>query len=609
MPFVEGIHQYQSGTASNTQSLNAVKDTIRPLSSYVQELVPGKVFEGTITEIKNGQVTIGLSDGQTITAKMESQVNLEKGQPMLFEVRSNNGEQIAIHPVTLESAQNPTLLKALEAAGLKINEQNLSMVNAMMKEQLPIDRNSLVHMSRLLSNFPKVSLETLVQMQKAGLEINPSSIGQFESYKANQQSFLPQIQNLMKEIPNLSQSMYENSSVTANQFFTTGQIPQEQGMLGFQQQIVEILMGTQGGVTGNPQLGASQSEALLGQVQQNQMIQNLTVEKPEESKGVNVHQDGANTQGGIGEHHTDQHTVPLPQPQMAGTEESGISNLEQTPPVNPSKQVLTLVQQQNLTGLLMEFQGAVSNEQLLPGGILNQNLSAGELLQQILQAVENSSNYSAAFVQRLFQSDEYKNLLKQAMEEQWLLSPEKLKEEGAVKELYQRLGKQMEELQQVLTQAGKAGETLSQTAHTVQSNLEFMNQLSQIYTYVQLPLKLQNQNAHSDLYVYTNKKNLQDKEGELTALLHLDMKQLGATDIYIKLTGMELETNFYMENQVSYELIEKNAGILQKKLEKKGYHCHVQVENRRKQQDFVQEFLEQEKPTGKLQRYSFDVKA
>ncbi|MEG1291953.1 MAG: flagellar hook-length control protein FliK, partial [Lachnospiraceae bacterium] len=96
------------------------------MSSYVQELVPGKVFEGTITEIKNGQVTIGLSDGQTITAKMESQVNLEKGQPMLFEVRSNNGEQIAIHPVTLESAQNPTLLKALEAAGLKINEQNLS---------------------------------------------------------------------------------------------------------------------------------------------------------------------------------------------------------------------------------------------------------------------------------------------------------------------------------------------------------------------------------------------------------------------------------------------------------------------------------------------------
>ena len=44
-------------------------------------------------------------------------------------------------------------------------------------------------------------------------------------------------------------------------------------------------------------------------------------------------------------------------------------------------------------------------------------------------------------------------------------------------------------------------------------------------------------------------------------------------------------------------------------LEEKGYSCEVKVENRRKKQDFVQDFLERENPPGKLQRYSFDVKA
>ena len=117
MSFVESINQYQNNTASNTQTLNQVKDTTaaRPLSAQAQELIPGKVFEGTITEIKNGQVTIGLNDGRSISARMEQGVNLEKGQPMLFQVKSNTGEQIAIRAVTLESAQNPTLLRALEA--------------------------------------------------------------------------------------------------------------------------------------------------------------------------------------------------------------------------------------------------------------------------------------------------------------------------------------------------------------------------------------------------------------------------------------------------------------------------------------------------------------
>ena len=71
MSIVEGINQYQNNTPSNTQTMTAVKDTIRPASVYLQEMTPGKVFEGTVLEIKNGQVTIGLNDGQTLTARLE----------------------------------------------------------------------------------------------------------------------------------------------------------------------------------------------------------------------------------------------------------------------------------------------------------------------------------------------------------------------------------------------------------------------------------------------------------------------------------------------------------------------------------------------------------
>ena len=120
---------------------------------------------------------------------------------------------------------------------------------------------------------------------------------------------------------------------------------------------------------------------------------------------------------------------------------------------------------------------------------------------------------------------------------------------------------------------------------------------------------MRNQNAHSDLYVYTNKKNLREKGGELSALLHLDLDHLGSTDIFVKLKGTAVQTEFYLEDEASYRLIAGFTDRLVEQLQNKGYQCEVKVENRQKQQDFVEDFLEREKPNGKLHRYSFDVKA
>lgn len=654
MPFVEGIHQYQNSTAANTQNLNNVKDTIRPLSGQAQELIPGKVFEGTVTELKNGQVTIGLSDGKTISARMESGVTLEKGQPMLFEVKSNNGEQIAIRPVTLESAQNPTLLKALEAAGLKVNDRNLSMVNQMMMEQLPIDKNSLMQMMRAAGNFPKADMQTLVQMQKLGFVITEESLNQFQNYKNGQQAILPEMQNLMEGITSLPEQVFGKESIGINAALQenimlyeegqnpamagTGQAPGQSSpatqLLGFQQQVLGILLGSQAQAASGAQMGAVQNMAAMDQVAQNQMMQNLTVANVDGTEGVIIHQDitegnESQNQAGLNGNFMDNSlmeqdlmgenltgsNLPKESGQIPAAEAKPVENSEnlvegsQQELQTSSEMVLTKEQQNHLTALLQEFSGARENEQLLPNGRLNTSLSAGELLQQIVAAVENSEDYTSAAMQKLFYSEEYKGLLKQAMTDQWLLTPEKLKEEGAVKELYQRLSRQMTELQQVLAQTGKEGAVLAKTAQSVQSNLEFMNQLNQVYTYVQLPLKLQNQNTHSDLYVYTNKKNLRQKEGELSALLHLDMEHLGSTDIFVKMQGSSVKTEFYLADEASYRLIAGFTGALAERLENKGYHCEVKVENRKKQQDFVQEFLEQEKPAGKLHRYSFDVKA
>ena len=649
MSFIDGIFQYQANTASNTKTLGQVKGAGRTLSVQGQELVPGKVFEGTVTEMKNGQVTLGLSDGKTISARMEQGVSLAKGQPMLFEVKSNTGEQIAIRPVVLESAQNPTLMKALEAAGLKANPRNLSMVNQMMMEQLPIDKGSLMQMARAVGNFPHADMQTLVQMQKLGFPIDENALNQFQNYKNGQQAMLPDMLSLMEGLAELSEQAFGKEGIGQGpnsleniMLFPDGQgqagAGQGQGtgasqVLGFQQQLLEILLGgnstAQGPESllqegGGQQAGTVPDAVLLGQSGEGVLdAGNGSQVSGQESTAGNGGQSGEavlNTGNGSqpgeavqnagngsrpGEavQNTGNGSQPGEAVQNAG---NGSQAGEALSSINKT---LSQEQQTSLAKLLQEIPGARDNGQLLPNGRLNASLSAGELLQQIMASVEHTENLDGGILKKLFTSKEYKGLLKQAIADQWFLSPENLKEEGAVKELYQRMSRQLEQIQQALSQAGKEGAALSKHAQSLQSNIEFMNQMNQAYTYAQLPLKLRGQNAHSDLYVYTNKKNLRDKGGELSALLHLDLDHLGSTDIFVKLKGTAVQADFYLENDASYRLIFGNTDQLVERLRERGYQCEVKVENRPRQQDFVEDFLEHDKPSGKLRRYSFDVKA
>ena len=156
---------------------------------------------------------------------------------------------------------------------------------------------------------------------------------------------------------------------------------------------------------------------------------------------------------------------------------------------------------------------------------------------------------------------------------------------------------------------GKKGEQISQSVNMAKGNLEFMNQINQLYTYVQIPLQLSNQKAHSDLYVFTNKKNLKEKEGDLTALLHLEMEKLGHVDVFLKLRDNNLETKFTLEDEKTIDLFANNIEKLNKRLNDKGYNCKIEFDTSAKDVNFVDDFLASGKSAGvPMQRYSFDVR-
>lgn len=245
----------------------------------------------------------------------------------------------------------------------------------------------------------------------------------------------------------------------------------------------------------------------------------------------------------------------------------------------------------------------------LVNDVANNSISGQKFLENISRLLSENALPEREAVFELLESREFKNVLKNEMSRQWLLQPEEVAEEQSVDKLYERLNSQMNRLNEVLSQSGRADTPLAKTISNVTGNIDFMNQLNQMFTYVQLPLKMHSQNANGELYVYTNKKSLAKKDGSVSALLHLDMEHLGSLDVYVALVNQKVSTKFYLKDESALDLIEKNINILNERLMSRGYSMSAEFVNREKQTNVMEEILKQDKNISVLAGYSFDARA
>lgn len=566
---------------------------VENLASSLRSLTKGNIFEGTVSSMKNGRVTLALSSGQQISARMEGKVSINVGESMFFQVKSNDGVQIAIRPFVMDGTSgNYTLMQALTAAGLPTEPDYLSMVNRMMQEQMPIDKGSLNQMARIVNANPDIDVQTIVQLNKLGILVTKENAAQFENYLKDRQAITAELDSFMEELPRA---------------LAAEELPVEQ-MRGMGKEVLSIL-------TEN-----------LPDIPQEAVLQELFTQQPGESAVFE------NTAKNI---LSDAQQALQPAEQVAATAEtSGAAETAEAVQTAETAQAaesgltenaaVETDQIRNLQGpQIPHTLGALFDDVQLKelnqmiGKLLGieetaygRDSGAAEVLKDLQQVLGDHFFMEREPLHRLFSSKQFAALLKDSMEQQWMVSPKELSEKPEIRQLYERLDNQMQRLMHAMRVTGHENSSFAQAAADIRGNVEFMNQINQIYTYVQIPLKMSGQNASGELYVYTNKKNLAEKDGELSAFLHLDMKSLGPTDVSVRLLGHNLETNFYLESDEAYAIIQKNIPVLEAKLAKKGYNCKTTVINEEKHVNFVEDFLKKDQPSaGKLHRYSFDMRA
>lgn len=613
------LGQYNRNISSGTEELKAASG-MQKVVSTLEELSSGSVFEGTVSSVKNGKVTLALSDGQTITARLSGKVPLSQGTPMFFQVKSNDGVTIEIKPYTgAGSGGNPILTNALTEGTVPVTERNLAMVDAMMKEQMPIDKQSLLNMARIANVNPGVNITTVVSMMKLGIPVSPEMAAQFENYMTDEHAILQEMDQAMNELVDLAGS----SDLTPDQAVQVNQ------------KIVTILLPEQT-VTGAPVNAEGQIETGGQTTAEGQIVTGgqITAEGQIVTGGQTTAEGQILTDGRLGAEEqivNGEQTTTAGQAVREGTGGQALGEvlsdqqfsslgrlLQNIPSLVESTKLFPEAMEQDIFIDTLEDESVAQNLMTEDAAwkaadgktALDKNLTVSDFLRAVSQILSENNGMASQSIQKLLGSDAYKSLLRNVMEQQWLIQPEALKQEKKISQLYEKLEQQMRQVEDALKEAGVTKTRFPETAAEVRGNIEFMNQLNQAYTYVQVPLKMSGQNANGELYVYTNKKNLRDPDAELSAFLHLDLEHLGSTDVSVKMQHRNVKTNFYMADDASYDLVEKYLPVLEQKLKDKGYQCTITMTKEEKKVSFGDDFLRKDMPqTGTLHRYSFDVRA
>ena len=257
--------------------------------------------------------------------------------------------------------------------------------------------------------------------------------------------------------------------------------------------------------------------------------------------------------------------------------------------------------------------------QALAEQITEGNATVKETLSQLADLIAGTKNtpddtqavgQTEKKLTQLLASKELGQLLKGQIEETLYLKPQMADSEESIKGFYKRVRSSLEAVSKE-TQKAAEGSALSANLNEIKSNIDFMNDLNRNMTYFQMPVRFSEGTGNGELYVFTNKKTLHNNPENVSALLHLDMEHLGSVDVYVKLAGKNVTTNFCLEDSETLDFVYDHIDRLNARLEALGYTAHFEIKLTQPQEnfDFEKDFLQNQTGGAPTSQYIFDIKA
>ena len=556
------INNLTQNSGETVQNLNELTSSIQRGMDILSSLPPGSSLSGTVAGFNEGNLILQLSEGNMIQARLEGMSQPLIGQNLSFMVKGNSEGNITLSPLFANMNPSSTISNALNAAGIPDNPQTQYIVRSMMEEGLSVDKDSLLDMVKTVNEYPSFDPKDIAVLQRLNIPVNEEMLSQFENYKNYEHTISNSLTDIAETFTESSLMLLEGEDAAK--------------ALDFIRQTLDILIPEKDSVT---------EDVISGKDHENSIITESN--DPSAEKGINDLK--------TGEQEMTEKTI-LAKGDTITADNEGSQTISADEKSSPDKADLG----RSLTDL-NSIKDSVSD----PIRVLDNRLK--ELMEKDPVELKDKDIKS---VSDLIKSEGFIKALKNEVSKQWMLKPEDVAKEGSVRELYDRLNSQIKTLTDSLQSENRPNTPLAQAAGNLSGNINFMNELNQTFNYVQIPLKFDDQNKTGELYVYTNKRSLADNDGTVSALLHLDMDNLGPVDVHVVLNeSNNVKTRFMLKDDSALDLIAENIEILNSRLSKRGYNMNAEFINNDDPKTVFENMLDEDKGVPILSNSSFDARA
>ena len=455
-----------------------------------------------------------------------------------------------------------------------------------MNNGMPVDKGSMQKLMQQSYKFPDASIDTLVNLNKMGLPVNETSISQYNDYVTNSHQLFNDIRNINSSILDFSAEVLNNIGSEVKPGSEGDALMQ---MLDF-------------------------NDSLLGALSDSEDMANITTSglfnAGAESAAINsdtalINADtSANNTAGVIPGETENNT--------ALTDFLSAKGID----INSSSERLG-IDKETLSNVFESLSKLNVNDETLKN-IANESKTPLQLLNNINKAISENikANPDAAefnVIKQFLNSDEYRKVLSAGVNKKFTLDTNNMKSPSEIDDLYKNMYEKTDKLMRAFSETGgEAGKNLSENAKGMQERIDFMQNLNNMYAYAQIPFRTDTNEANSELFVYMNKKKMNEVKDNISALLHLDMKFLGPTDVHVSLRGNNVHTKFYVEDEESAKIIDEHMTMLENAIKETGHTLTNEVITREPSLALPENMVVNEMFGNELEksvkRYSFDVR-
>jgi len=571
-------------------------------SAYLSSLKNGDTFTAKVVDVSGSDVTLKLPTGGTVNAKLSSEMNITEGQTISFEVK-NGGSTVSITPLLTNTSADVSVLKALNQASLPVTDSTVSMTTEMMKAGLSIDRSSLLGMYEKVMNNPSANVSDIVDLTKLGLPVNEENIGNIENYKNLSYQIDSGLQELAEKSDQALMDMVKGGDASNAAKLMSSVIDASVTFIEDGISIEEFVKMPENPLQAeNTEVISTLAESVEGAENTDKVPADTKGQIPEDAVQTASEDTAAKVSSEI-KSDAASRALELLKNLNAGesankpAQEQISASSKQEVTGNPVNSNVVTVSVQPDADLIESFDKALSLYREVSGNKDYVPPDMKDLFSKISGSLQKAvSEGDIETLKKLVTSDPLKKLALGTLRDMWSISPSEVADKEKVESLYKRLSSQLNMLKEGLANAGAHNTPAMNAAGNMSSNIDFLQQINQMYAYIQLPLKLSGgDSAHGDLYVFSNKKNMSSDDSIVTAFMHLDMENLGPVDVYVSMdvnAGGKVSTNFTVADDDTLDFLEKNMHLLTERLQKRGYDLQASMKVKGEDEDLEENALD-----------------